>query len=130
MKVKYVLLMELQPVLVNVEMVYWIQEKNVIKQNTAHLHVNQKQGTHVFQIIRALLLRSVEIVYWMKDKIVIQSHIAPHYAEQKLGTHVPTTVALTVGIVLYKLANNAIMGISQAVHLVKLSLLINVEVSC
>jgi len=96
---------------------------------TVHLHANQRQDTNVLKIIHVLVLINVEMVYWMQEKIVIQSLIALH-AKHKLDIHAPITLVLIVEIASSKLANNATMATSQAVHLAKLSFLINAKVYC
>ena len=102
----------------------------MIKQTIVLLNVNLRQDTHVFQIIRVLLLVAVEMVNWMQEKIAIQSLTVLLHAKLKMGTHVPITLASTVEIVFYKLDKNVTMGISQAVLLVKLSLPTNAKVLC
>ena len=74
----------------------------MIKQTIVLLNVNLRQDTHVFQIIRVLLLVAVEMVNWMQEKIAIQSLTVLLHAKLKMGTHVPITFVSTVEIVFYK----------------------------
>ena len=66
----------------------------------------------------------------MQERIAMEQITALIHAKHKLVTHVPITFVSTVEIVFYKLDKNVTMGISQAVHNVKLSLLTNAKVFC
>ena len=101
-----------------------------MEQITVLLHADHKQGLHAFQIIRAQLLVTVEMVNWMQERIAMEQITVLTHVKLKQGTHVPITFVLTVEIVFYKQDKSVTMGISQAVHNVKLSLPTNAKVFC